>query len=66
MTIATLGDPNFLQRLGRRLGLLHDSDGAPTPGGPKRSRYGVYVSPRVDQDIDELRRRLAALERDAR
>ena len=34
------------------------------PGGPSRSRYdyGLYVNPRLDQDVDELVRRIEDLE----
>jgi len=49
-------------RLLRGLGLVHAADGQPLPGAPRRSRYGLYVSARLDQDLDDLRARLDALE----
>lgn len=33
-----------------------------SPMSFRRSRYGRTVSPRLDEDVEELRRRLAALE----
>jgi hypothetical protein len=46
------------------LGLVYRRGGEPGPDAPRASRYdrGAFVSPRLDQDIDELRARLAALE----
>ncbi|MDO9352570.1 MAG: hypothetical protein Q7T55_02680 [Solirubrobacteraceae bacterium] len=44
-------------------GLVHPSGpGAPLPGAPRKSRYGIPTSPRLDQDIDSLERRVAELE----
>lgn len=42
-------------RLGQRLGMIYQDDGKPTVRVSKRSRYGLGVSPRLDQDVDELR-----------
>lgn len=55
---------SLLLRLGRRLGLIYQRNGQPSPQAPKRSRYdrGLQASPRLDEDIDELRARLEALE----
>ena len=64
MTEPTPHRPSMLRRLGQGLGLIYSETGAPLAGGPKRSRYGLYVSPRLDQDLDDLRRRLEAIERD--
>ena len=64
MTEPTPHRPSMLRRLGQTLGLVYPEAGAPLGGGPKRSRYGLYVSPRLDQDLDDLRRRLEAIERD--
>lgn len=44
------------------LGLVHPPGGEPLPGGPKRSRFGA-VSPRLDQELEDLRRRVTELER---
>lgn len=48
------------------LGLVHSEQGRPLTGDPKRlSRYGggmTAPSPRLDEDIDDLRSRVAALE----
>lgn len=52
----------FLTRLGQRLGLVYPEDGSPARDGQRRSRYGLYVSRRLDQDLDDLRARLSALE----
>ena len=52
------------RRLAQRLGVVYREGGEPRPGGPARSRYdrGLQVSPRLDQDVDELRARLEAIE----
>lgn len=57
--------PSLLQRLLHHLGLAYQPENAPGPGAPRHSRYDRMrssVSPRLDQDIDELRSRLDALE----
>ena len=54
------------RRLLTALGLAYPKGGEPLSDAPKRSRYGLHVSPRLDQDVDELRQRLAELERRAR
>jgi len=55
----------FFKRLTRRAGVRYQPDGQPLPNAPKRSRYSIGVfgpSARLDQDIDELRRRVEVLE----
>ena len=59
------GDAGFLRRIAHVLGLVHPPAGAPLEGRPRRSRYGPAVWPRLDQDLDDLRARLEALERRA-
>lgn len=50
--------------LAKRAGLVYREGGQPLPGGPDSSRYarGFGVSPRLDQDVDELVARVADLE----
>jgi hypothetical protein len=57
-------DKGTWNRIAQRFGLVYRPAGEPLEGGPRQSRYdrGVSVSPRLDQDIDELPARLAALE----
>jgi hypothetical protein len=54
---------NIVRRALAAAGLVRPPDGRPRPDGPKRSRYGNVVSPRLEQDIDALRRRIEELER---
>ena len=52
-------------RVWSRLGVTYHRDGTPSTEAPARSRYerGRFgVSPRLDEDLDELRRRIDALE----
>ena len=51
------------RRLGQSLGLIDHDDGQPERF--KRSRYtrGHLISPRLDEDMDDLGRRLTELER---
>ncbi len=60
-----MSDPSFWRRLGQYLELLYAEDVIPVAIHLRRSRYnrGPLVSPRLDEDIDELRARLADLER---
>jgi len=53
------------RRLGQYLGLLDEDEDQPRRGNRKSSRYnrGQLASSRLDEDIDELRARLEALER---
>lgn len=53
------------RRLGQYLGLIYADEGQPRSDVKRRSRYDrrPFVSPRLDEDIDELRSRLAELER---
>lgn len=59
-------DAGLLRRVAVSLGLVYDPDLASRPLLPRllgrHSRYGISVAPHLDQDIDELRRRLLALE----
>src|SRR4051794_39549088 len=57
------GSVSRLRRALIYFGLARPEDGVPRRGAARRSRYGVYVSPRLDEDVDELKKRLAALER---
>jgi hypothetical protein len=50
------------QRLLEYFGLAHPPQGAPTTGARRRSRYGVYVSSRLDEDLESMSQRIAALE----
>jgi hypothetical protein len=50
-------------RLIDRLGLTNPPDGSPQQPGLRRSRYGFYVSRRLDEDLEDLRARIAELER---
>ncbi len=53
-----------LQRVGQYLGLVPPERGRPQSGKNRPSRYGgMIVGARLDEDIDELRRRVEALER---
>lgn len=58
------GERQELRGLGQRLGLLYQDGGQPGASAPRRSRYvrGTSVSPRLDEDIDELLARVVALE----
>jgi hypothetical protein len=46
-----------------RLGLTNPKEGTPRRPGPRRSRYGLYVSRRLDEDLAELSARVKELER---
>jgi hypothetical protein len=46
-----------------RLGLTNPPEGSPETRGSRRSRYGLYVSRRLDEDVDDLYRRVQELER---
>ena len=54
-------DRRALNRVLVFFGLAHPEGGKPRTG-LRRSRYG-RVSPRLDEDVDDLKRRLEALER---
>jgi len=60
---------NRLLRIGRYLGLSYAEGGGPLPGASLHSRYHRAwrlfspLSPRLDQDLDELRAQVEALER---
>jgi hypothetical protein len=47
-------------------GLANPTGGRPLSGARGRSRYGVYVSRRLDEDVDTLRARLDELEEELR
>jgi len=51
--------------LGQYLALVYADDGRPQRGQARRSRYDrdPFVSPRLNEDVDDLRARLEALER---
>jgi hypothetical protein len=55
-------DAGPIRRAPQRLGVVYQPDGEPRRGYRKRSRYGIYVTRRLDEDIDELRARLDRLE----
>ncbi|MFE2347952.1 hypothetical protein [Kitasatospora cineracea] len=50
------------RRLAAHLGLVHRAGGEPLPGAPRKSRFGFFTSPHLDQELEELRTRVAALE----
>lgn len=50
-------------RLTDRLGLTNPDEGTPRRPGPRRSRYGLHVSRRLDEDLAELIDRVEELER---
>ncbi|WP_158715313.1 hypothetical protein [Kitasatospora phosalacinea] len=54
--------PSPFRRLVAHLGLVHRPGGEPLPGAAQKSRFGLFVSPRLDQELEELRTRMAALE----
>ena len=58
---------NRLLKISRYLGLSYAEGGRPHPGASLRSRYTrgwpLPLSPRLDQDLDELRAQVEALER---
>jgi hypothetical protein len=62
-----MNDPNGTSGVWRKalvkLGLAYPPEGAPRYGTASRSRYGAFVSARIDQDIDELRAELELLKR---
>ncbi|WP_100350350.1 hypothetical protein [Luteimicrobium subarcticum] len=60
--MTTPKDPSLVRRTLARLGLAFSPDGAPRTPGRRPSRYGPTVSRRVDEDVDALRARVAALE----
>jgi len=57
---------NRLLKISRYLGLSYAEGGRPFPGASLRSRYTrgwpLPLSPRLDQDLDELRAQVEALE----
>lgn len=52
----------FVRRAAVYCGLAYAPGDQPLPGGPRQSRYGLYVNTRLDQDVDELVRRIEDLE----
>ena len=52
-----------LRTLGEYLGLLHPDDDARRQAGRSRYARGLPVARRLDEDIDDLRARVAELER---
>ena len=53
----------FVRRAAVFLGFAYAPGDEPLPGAPRLSRYGpIYVNPRLDQDVDELVRRIENLE----
>jgi hypothetical protein len=63
MTEAEPVEPGPIRRSLQRLGLVYQPGGKPRRGNGRRSRYGIYVSRRLDEDLEELRTRLDRLER---
>jgi len=60
------GDVSRARQALQHLGLAYAPDGEPPGDARGRSRYGAgtsAVSLRLDQDLDDLRRRVEALER---
>ena len=45
---------------------LANPEGTPTDGRRRRSRYGVYVSSRLDEDLEAMAERIAVLEGELR
>jgi hypothetical protein len=61
-----IGDRGPVQRLLQRLGLIHPAQGEPRRSSSgAASRYGRFVSRRLDEDVDDLLERMAALESQA-
>jgi hypothetical protein len=58
------GRNSAFRRLSTLLGLTYAPGAEPSANAPSKSRYrrGFEVSPRLDEDLDDLRRRVAALE----
>ncbi|MCG3040464.1 hypothetical protein ACLIYM_19570 [Streptomyces fenghuangensis] len=54
--------PSLFRRMTTALGLTHAPGGEPRPGGSKVSRFGRFVSPRLDQELKDLQARVAQLE----
>lgn len=52
----------FVRRAAVAIGLRYAPGEGPLPGGPRLSRYGFYTNTRLDQDVDELVRRIEDLE----
>ena len=52
----------FVRRAAVAIGFAYAPGERPLPGAPRRSRYGLYVNTRLDQDVDELVRRIEDLE----
>jgi hypothetical protein len=50
-------------RITDRLGLTNGAEGTPRRPGSRRSRYGLYVSRRLDGDLADLLQRVEELER---
>jgi len=44
----------FVRRAAVARGYAYAPGEGPLPGAPRRSRYGIYVNQRLDQDVDEL------------
>ena len=52
----------FVRRAAVAIGFAYAPGEGPLPGAPRRSRYGLYTNTRLDQDVDELVRRIEDLE----
>jgi hypothetical protein len=52
----------FVRRAAVAIGIAYAPGERPLPGAPRRSRYGLYTNTRLDQDVDELVRRIEDLE----
>jgi len=55
-------EPSRRRKAAVYFGLADAAGDEPLPGAPRRSRYGLNVRPRLDQDVDELLRRIKDLE----
>lgn len=62
---AVSSESSPVRRLGQFLGLIYADEGEPRSGSSRRSRYerGPFVSPRLDQDVDDILARLSEVER---
>lgn len=57
------GQPTFRQKLAAFMGVKYLPGGEPNHfGGPSRYAQGFGLSPRLDEDVDALMTRVAALE----
>ena len=54
----------FVRRAAVALGFAYAPGEGPLPGAPRRSRYGIYVNQRLDQDVDELDQDVDELDQD--